>query len=81
MTALSSMESGKKVRIVKIDAERLLRAQLLHLGLREGDVLKVLQNNRGDLIVAKGHLRLALGRALAQKVGVEKKEGENRCGD
>ncbi len=45
--------------------------QLNHMGLFVGDSIKVAQNNLGPLIVAKGALRLALGRGMSHRILVE----------
>lgn len=72
MEILSSFDNGAEVRIVKINAGRGLLSQLQHMGLKEGDMIQVIQNNHGHLIIARGNLRLALGRGMAHKILVER---------
>jgi ferrous iron transport protein A len=72
MVVLTSIRVGEKARVIKIDAGKILLAQLKHMGIGEGDLLKVTQNIRGYLIVAKGNLRLALGRGMGNKITVER---------
>ena len=55
-----------------IQAGRGLIGQLNHMGLFVGDTVKVIQNNQGPLIIAKGNLRLALGRGMSHKILVKK---------
>jgi len=69
---LSVFENGAEVRIAKIDAGRGVLSQLHHMGLKEGDMIRVIQNNHGHLIIARGNLRLALGRGMAHKILVER---------
>jgi len=71
---LNQVSAGKHVRIVAIDAGRGMVGQLNHMGLFAGDSVKVVQNNLGPLIVAKGPLRLALGRGMSHKILVEESD-------
>ena len=61
MTPIFLAHPGERLKIVKIDAGQSLQTRLKHLGLMEGDVVRILQSVRGGVIVAKGTLRLALG--------------------
>jgi len=71
MVLLHKIQVGETVRILKIDAGKTLEGQLQHMGIREGEVLKVIQNTKGPIIVAKEAMRLALGRGMSQKIWVE----------
>lgn len=71
MILLHKIKVGQVVRVLKIDAGKSLEGQLQHIGIREGEVLKVIQNTRGPIIVAKDTMRLALGRGMSQKIWVE----------
>jgi len=68
---LHKIEVGQVVRVLKIDAGKSLEGQLQHMGIREGEVFKVVQNTRGPIIVAKDTMRVALGRGMSQKIWVE----------
>ena len=70
MTPLNSIHNDCFVKIVRIDAGWGLSRQLSHMGLFVGDTIKVIQNSQGPLIVAKGNLRLALGRGMSHKIFV-----------
>ncbi|HHY98210.1 MAG TPA: ferrous iron transport protein A [Firmicutes bacterium] len=48
-----------------------LRKRLADLGFARGAVVRVIQSDRGPLIVALGDSRVALGYGMAQKVMVE----------
>lgn len=71
MMLLHKIEVGQAVRVLKIEAGKSLEGQLQHMGIREGEVFKVIQNTRGPIIVAKDTMRVALGRGMSQKIWVE----------
>jgi ferrous iron transport protein A len=71
MESISKLKIGTKAKIVKIDAGKELTGQIKHMGLFKGEEIKVVQNTKGPILIAKGSLRLALGRGMAQKVFVE----------
>lgn len=71
MTPLHLVEEGQEVKIVKIDAGYGLSRQLRNMGLLHGETIRVVHNSRGPLIIAKGHLRFALGRGMSFKIFVE----------
>jgi Fe2+ transport system protein FeoA len=62
---------GQKVRITGHRGGRMLRARLLALGLNMGQVVEVLQNNRGLIIIGINGGRVALGRGISQKILAE----------
>jgi Fe2+ transport system protein FeoA len=62
---------GQKVRITGYQGGRMLRARLLALGLNLGQVVEILQNNRGLIIVSINGGRVALGRGISQKILAE----------
>ena len=62
---------GQKVRITGYQGGRMLRARLLALGLNLGQVVEILQNNRGLIIVGINGGRVALGRGISQKILAE----------
>ena len=74
MTPLHVVKEGTKVRIVQIDAGRGMITQLNHMGLFENDIITIVRNAHGHLIVAKDNLRLALGRGKSFKIFVEQVE-------
>ncbi len=65
---LASVPPGHRVRITGHRGGRMLRARLLALGLNLGQVVEILQNNRGLIIVGINGGRVALGRGVSQKV-------------
>jgi Fe2+ transport system protein FeoA len=56
------------VRIIGYDGGRMLRARLMAMGLNLGQVVVILQNNRGLIIVGVNGGRVALGRGVSQKI-------------
>lgn len=65
---LANIPSGQRVRIVGYDGGRMLRARLMAMGLNLGQVVSILQNNRGLVIVSINGGRVALGRGVSQKI-------------
>ena len=65
---LGQVPSGMRVRITGYQGGRMLRARLLALGLNLGREVDILQNNRGLIIVGLNGGRVALGRAISQKI-------------
>lgn len=61
------------VRVTAIDGGSGLRRRLGCLGLAEGDTLVVVSRAafRGPLLVQAGGGRVAIGRGVARKIGVE----------
>ena len=78
MSALQSVKEGSRVKIVKIEAAKGSSSQLKHMGLLIGDVIKVVRNSAGHVIVAKGNLRLALGKTISSKIFVEQCQKERQ---
>ncbi|MBW1990821.1 MAG: ferrous iron transport protein A [Deltaproteobacteria bacterium] len=65
---LASVPPGRRVRIVSYEGGRMLRARLMAMGLNIGQVVHILQNNRGRVIVGVNGGRVALGRGVSQKI-------------
>jgi len=78
MTALNTVPPGRCVRIVRVDAGRGMQMQLKSMGLREGDSIKVLSSMQGRIILAKGNLRIAVGRGMSFRIFVEE-DKETLC--
>ena len=71
MIPIYEITSGTRVKIVSMPAGKHSVRQLHRLGLFEGDIVKVISNTHGPLIIAKGHLRFALGRGIGKHLLVE----------
>lgn len=69
--SLAAVLPGQRVRITGHRGGRMLRARLLALGLRLGQEVEVIQNNRGLIIVGLNGGRVALGRGISQKIMTE----------
>ena len=65
---LASVLPGQRVRIIGYEGGRMLRARLMAMGLNIGQVVSILQNNRGLIIVGVNGGRVALGRGVSQKI-------------
>ena len=72
MVPLSMIRPGEKVKIVDIKGGRGKITRMYEMGIRIGDIIEVIQNYHGPLIIAKDYIRLALGRGFANKIMVEK---------
>ncbi len=59
---------GEQVTVKRITGKDETRHHLHELGLREGEVITVLQNNGGNLILQVKGGRVALDRALAMRI-------------
>ncbi len=68
---LACVPAGRRVRILRVAAGRGLARRMQHMGLEEGMEVRVLRNNGGQVIVAQGHARTALGRGITRKIFVE----------
>jgi len=65
---LSQVPSSTYFQVVAIHAGRGLVSQLNHMGIFVGDMIKVVHNIAGPLIIAKGNMRLALGRGMSRQI-------------
>ncbi|MBC7343608.1 MAG: FeoA domain-containing protein [Clostridia bacterium] len=68
---LAFLAIGREGVVKEIIGGPGLRKRLAGLGFARGAVVRVIQNDRGPLIVALGDSRLALGYGMACKVMVE----------
>jgi len=68
---LAEFPAGRRVRITGHRGGRMLRARLLAMGLNLGREVKIIQNNRGLIIVGVNGGRVALGRGISQKILAE----------
>lgn len=68
MMPLNMVMPGQDSTIVNIVGGDCLTQRLMEMGIRKGIGIRVLQNDRGPLIVAVGESRVILGRGMAQKV-------------
>jgi Fe2+ transport system protein FeoA len=69
--ALAATSVGSRVCIVGVEGGMRVQSRLLGMGLNAGTCIDVRRNDgKGPVIVAVGHARIALGRAMAEKVRV-----------
>ncbi|MCD6583697.1 MAG: ferrous iron transport protein A [Candidatus Omnitrophica bacterium] len=71
MIPLAMVEENKLVRIVRIAGGRGLVLKLMNMGINEGEIIKVLNNTRGPILISLGNSRIALGRGASFKIFVE----------
>ncbi|HEX29442.1 TPA: ferrous iron transport protein A [Candidatus Poribacteria bacterium] len=67
MIPLSMVGQGR-VRVVNVAGGRGVLHRLMEIGVRPGDVVDVLQNGPGPVIIAKGNLRIGIGFGMAHKI-------------
>jgi len=68
---LSMVEENKLVRIVRIAGGRGFVSKLMNMGINEGEIIKVLNNTSGPMVISLGNSRIALGRGASFKIFVE----------
>lgn len=71
MTPLYSVKKQTQVKIVKMDTGKITMGRLRQIGIFQGDIVRILQNSGGHVIIAKEAIRLALGKAASMKIFVE----------
>ena len=69
---LSSVKTGKKVVLVRIDAGRGLNSRLASMGLVANTQIKVVSNSHpGPFVIIVKDTRVMLGRGMAHKIMVK----------
>jgi ferrous iron transport protein A len=69
---LAMVETGRKVKLVSVNAGHGLVGRLISMGLVPGMEIEVIRNaSQGALIVSAGGSRIMLGRGMAQKIQVK----------
>lgn len=63
-----SMVGRGRVRVMNVAGGRGVLHRLMEVGVRPGDVVEVLQNGPGPVIIAKGNLRIGIGFGMAHKI-------------
>ncbi|RKY42126.1 MAG: hypothetical protein DRP80_07110 [Candidatus Omnitrophota bacterium] len=71
MMPLSMVEEKRLVRIVRIIGGRGFVSRVMNMGINEGEIIKVLNNTRGPLLISLGNSRIALGRGASFRIFVE----------
>ncbi len=68
MMPLLLTKSGEIVKIAGILGGRGIYLRLMNMGIKVGDVVEVVQNAGGPVIIKKGNTRLALGIGVSGKI-------------
>ncbi len=68
MMPITLANPGESVLVKRITGKDETRHHLHELGLVEGDTVKVIQNNGGNLILQVKNGRIALGNDLAKRI-------------
>ncbi|MCS7108892.1 MAG: FeoA family protein [Sulfolobales archaeon] len=72
---LVNAAEGTKVRVIDIIAGQGLKNRLMQMGLTPGEVLEVIENSKGPVIVSVKGVTIALGRGMASKILVDDAQG------
>ncbi len=67
---LSAAVPGRRLRITAI-LDKPARLRLLSLNLAPGTTVTVMRNRKGAVVVGHRHVRMAVGRRLAERILVE----------
>jgi len=68
---LSRVRPGTRVRILSLSGGRGLVMRLYQMGLVPGEVIEVVMNNAGPVVVLVRGVSIALGKGMASKILVE----------
>ncbi|MDF1643032.1 MAG: FeoA family protein [Pseudomonadales bacterium] len=71
---LSEIPSGQHVMLSNIEDGQLSR-RLLCMGIPPGVELEILHNRKGSVVVGRNRLRIALGKKIANRIGVKPLNG------
>ena len=74
--SLASVDAGQRVRLLSLAGGPAVARRLADLGLTIGSTATVMQTSSAAVIVAARGSRLALGRALAEKITISTDGGE-----
>lgn len=77
--ALSTIATGKTVRVIRLDGGEGFRDKVISLGVIPGKTLRVQSySRRGPLVVQLEGSRIAIGRELAERILVTEDGGDTR---
>lgn len=70
--ALDQVDSGGKVRIVRVEAGHGLKNRLAAMGFLADEPIEVIRNDhRGQVIIAVKNSKVVLGRGMSHKIFVQ----------
>ncbi len=68
---LTALRPGRRGRIVTISVGRGKARRLMELGLLPGEIVQVISNSAGPVVLRTKGMTLALGRNVASRIWVE----------
>lgn len=71
MIPLVMAEKETDLKITKLMADQKTKRHLENLGILQGEVVKIISENKGNVILKIKDGRLAIGEELARKIFVE----------
>lgn len=71
MIPLVMAEKETDLKITKLMADQKTKRHLENLGILQGEIVKIISENKGNVILKIKDGRLAIGEELARKIFVE----------
>ncbi len=71
MIPLIMAEKEVDLKITKLTADQKTKRHLENLGILQGEIVKIISENKGNVILKIKDGRLAIGEELARKIFVE----------
>ncbi len=71
LVPLSIMRSGQRGRIITLNVGRGQARRLMEMGLLPGEIVDILSNSAGPIIIRVRDVTLALGRNIASRIWIE----------
>lgn len=65
---LSNAQELAQLSISSINTDVRVKTRLLGMGLGEGNIIDILRNRRGDIVLSSGNSRISLGRSITEKI-------------
>ncbi len=66
MIPLAFVELGKTIKVVRIGGGKNFTSRIMSMGLKEGNVLKVISNSERPVLASFGNSKIALGKGISE---------------
>ena len=67
---LLDIKKGEKVKVDKLECQNGLKHRLCSMGIHQGELIEVIKNDHGPLIVKVFDSKIAIGRGQAKQIAV-----------
>ncbi len=71
ITVLTSVPTGTRAKVISIGSGRGRLRRLIEMGLLPGEVIEVVSNSVGPVIIKVRNTMIAIGRGMASSIMVE----------